>query len=431
MNTDIWLWILLVMLPHNSRTMDIIGQFDNVRSAAVAMRDGSCEQLTDNEKRRTQQVRNKDINALKKLCFENDIRIITIEDDEYPPLLRSIHNPPIVLFVQGTLANFNASRSIAVVGTREPSDYGIMAATRICNGLVATGTAIVSGLAVGLDTVVHRCALDGNVPTVGVLACGNLVDYPKESAQLKKDIISAGGAIISELLPHTTAKSGYFHQRNRIISGLCMGTLITEAPVRSGCLITADFAIEQERLLFCIPPHDISLVKYAGVIRYLRNGAIPCFSHLDIINAAPDTASRIDIEKLRNSIDDIEQFIMREEVLRQAGISRKRKGTPSDQHSHDTAQQSTQEHKSDTADTADTADTSASEQVSTIIDEQLLQSLDENSAALLKLIAEQPKTTDELIELTGIGYFDITALLTDMEISGYITLNAGGFYSLI
>ncbi len=413
MNTAVWLWILLVMHPHNPRTMQIVNRYDDVRDAARAMRDG-CDIMSEQEKKRAKNVKNRDVRQLMQLCADNDIRIVTIEDGEYPPLLRAISDPPIVLFVRGSLDQ-GGGLSVAVVGTRKASDYGIQSTKRICNGLAATGASIVSGLAVGLDTVAHRCAIEGQAHTIGVLACGHLVDYPKESAELKEDIINAGGAIISELFPRTESRAAYFHQRNRIISGLCMGTLVTEAPVRSGCLLTADHAVEQERLLFCIPPHDISRIEYAGVIRYLRNGAIPCFSHLDIINAVPSLAQRIDIDKLRSSIDDLEMFIMREEVLRQAGISRKNKKYPA---------------VGGTSDEVHTESEKDAKPQKTELTDDLLQGLDESSAVLLKLIAEQPRSTDDLIELTGIAYFDATSALTDMEISGYIGLNADGTYSM-
>lgn len=411
MNTAIWLWILLVMYPHNPRTMQIVESYDDVRAAARAMAEG-CDPMSPQERRRAKVVKNRDVKALMQLCADNGIRIVTIEDSEYPPMLRAIPNPPVVLFVKGTLSH-GGSLSVAVVGTRKPTEYGVQSTKRVCGGLAATGASIVSGLAVGLDTVAHRCAVEAGSHTVGVLACGHLVDYPRESAELKEDILNAGGAIISELLPRTEPRAGYFHQRNRIISGLCMGTLVTEAPVRSGCLLTADHAVEQERLLFCIPPHDISRVEYAGVIRYLRNGAVPCFSHLDIINAVPSLAQRIDLERLRSSIDDLELFIMREEVLRQAGVSRKNKRYSAEPPA---------------AASAESAPAEPSEP-SAAVTEELLQSLDESSAALLRLIAEAPRSTDELIELTGIAYSEATAALTDMEISGYVTLNPDGTYS--
>lgn len=132
-----------------------------------------------------------------------------------------------------------------------------------------------SGLAVGIDAVAHSCAVEHGTPTIGVLACGQLVNYPAENEELKRHIVAGGGAVISELLPHAGVEGRYFHQRNRMISGLGLGTLVVEASTRSGCLITANHAIEQGRDLFCVPPGDITRESCAGVVQFLRDGAIP------------------------------------------------------------------------------------------------------------------------------------------------------------
>lgn len=285
MNKEIWLWLLLVMLPYNEKTMQIVEQYGGARAAAEAIRDGNCELLSDEERSRAATVRSREVNGLIEECARNNIRILTIEDEEYPELLRSIYNPPIVLFVQGSLEGLSDQVTLAVVGTRDPSGYGINAACRICTELSAVGMVIISGLALGLDAVAHQSALDKGGRTIGVLACGSLVDYPATNRRLKENILRSGGALISELLPHTAVSPEYFKHRNRIISGLAMGTFIVEAPEHSGCLLTAEHTIQQGRELFCLPPHDVFSSGFSGVIPYLRDGATPVFSHIDIINA--------------------------------------------------------------------------------------------------------------------------------------------------
>ena len=154
----------------------------------------------------------------------------------------------------------------------------------LCSDLARLGTVLVSGLAVGIDATAHSCAVEHGTPTIGVLACGQLVNYPAENEELKRRIVDGGGAVISELLPHAGVEGRYFHQRNRMISGLGLGTLVVEASTRSGCLITANHAIEQGRDLFCVPPGDITRESCAGVVQFLRDGAIPVFDYLDIVN---------------------------------------------------------------------------------------------------------------------------------------------------
>ena len=152
-----------------------------------------------------------------------------------------------------------------------------------CTKYVAKrGFAVVSGFALGLDSAAHRAVLKEDGCTAAVLASGLDVEYPKDNESAKK-LIAKNGVVISEYLPGTRPDRSSFQNRNRIISGLCFGTLVTEAAEGSGALITADHAVEQGRCLFCIPPGDIFDKRYSGVIKYLREGAVCTFSHLDII----------------------------------------------------------------------------------------------------------------------------------------------------
>ncbi len=285
MNKEIWLWLLLVMLPHNERTMQLVERFGDVRAAAEAVRDGSCDLITDEERERAAKIRSREVNAVISECESNNIRIITIEDCEYPALLRDIYAPPVVLFVQGSLDGLSEQTSLAVVGTRNASRYGITAAKQICTELAALDITLVSGLAVGIDTAAHESALEKGARTIGVLACGSLVDYPAASRALKQNIIRSGGAVISELPPHTAVDPDYFRHRNRMISGLAHGTFVVEAPEHSGSLLTAEHAVQQGRELFCLPPYDVFSRACTGVVPYLRDGATPVFGSVDIVNA--------------------------------------------------------------------------------------------------------------------------------------------------
>ncbi len=285
MNKEIWLWLLLVMLPHNPKTVELVEKYGDVRSAAEAIRDGECELLDIDERQRAKSIRTKDVNAILEDCNKFGVRIVTIDDEEYPECLRSIYNPPAVLFVQGSLLAIDDEPTIAVVGTRTPSKYAERTGRMICSKLAEVGMVIISGLAVGLDTVAHQCALSRSSRTIGVLACGHLIDYPAASRSLKQGILSGGGALISELPPRMGTSSEYFQYRNRIISGLALGTFIIEAPSHSGCLLTAEHTIQQDRELFCLTPYDGYNARCNGVVSLLRDGAIAVYDHLDIIYA--------------------------------------------------------------------------------------------------------------------------------------------------
>ena len=283
MNREIWLWMLLVMQPYNVRSLEIVERYGSVRAAAEAVRDGECNMLTDDERERAKTIRSREVSGVIAECEENHISIVTIEDDEYPALLKSIHNPPLVLFVQGDISGLDDTACLAVVGTRQPSGYAVSVTQRICAELSRMGVTLISGLAVGIDSAAHSAAVTNGSRTIGVLACGNLVDYPAASGELKQRILRSGGALISELPPRTTVDPDYFQHRNRIISGLAHGTFIAEAPEVSGTRFTAEHTIQQGRELFCLPPYDIFSKACSGVSQYIRDGATPVLDTSDII----------------------------------------------------------------------------------------------------------------------------------------------------
>lgn len=285
-NVEVWLWLLLVMKAYNTKTHEILEKYNyDCVEAAKAIRDGDVPHLSEDEKRRAKTIRNGDVNAVLKLCYNNNVQIITYENDLYPKALKSIFNPPILLFCAGRLDNFNNEFSISVVGMREPTQYAYRIVDYILPPLVKLGTVIVSGLARGLDTEAHLACLNNGGRTIGVCACGILTDYPKGSGALKRRIVEEGGCIISELLPLEGTSGEYFKFRNRIIAGLSHGTLVIEAGERSGCFLTANHALEQGREVFAVPPNNIMDNAHNGTASLIRDGAISVFNYLDILHA--------------------------------------------------------------------------------------------------------------------------------------------------
>jgi DNA processing protein len=179
------------------------------------------------------------------------IRITCLADSDYPPLLREIHNPPPVLFYRGALPHPSRG-AVAVVGSRKASLGGIRFARRLACELAESGIVITSGLARGIDTASHRGALEAGGETVAVLGCGIDMVYPPENTALARSI-ACSGAVVTELLPDVQPLRPNFPQRNRIISGLSLGTVVVEAGERSGALITASCALEQNRSVFAVP----------------------------------------------------------------------------------------------------------------------------------------------------------------------------------
>ena len=200
-----------------------------------------------------------------------DTHMCVWTDPDYPIRLRHITRPPPVLFVRGNNALLSQPQ-LAIVGSRKPTINGIKTAQHLAAEVARSGFVITSGLALGIDKASHEGALIAKKPTIAILGSGIDVLYPRAHSALAQNIIDQKGAIISEFLPGTPPRSAHFPQRNRIISGLSMGTLIVEAALKSGSLITARYALEQNRDVFAVPGSIHSPVS-AGCHQLLKQGA--------------------------------------------------------------------------------------------------------------------------------------------------------------
>ncbi len=196
-------------------------------------------------------------------------KIITLADPLYPPLLKEIPDPPPFLYVSGSLDG--SPKNIAVVGSRNATAYGISTTQKLCADLCAHGITIVSGMAVGIDTAAHQGALAGKGQTVAVLGSGFNKIYPLQNLSLFERI-SEEGAVISEFALNTEPEAHHFPIRNRIISGMSMGTVVVEASRKSGSLITARLAAEQNREVFAVPG-SIQSFKSTGTHTLIKQGA--------------------------------------------------------------------------------------------------------------------------------------------------------------
>lgn len=212
------------------------------------------------------------------------INFLTYENEKYPQLLKQISNPPAVLYYKGKLFECNLERTLAVVGSRKASSYGRDDLRKIITGLQNTDICIVSGLAAGIDTVAHTSAIENNLKTIGVIASGFDYTYPASNKTLYQNIENGYGAVLTEYYPTFEPVKFRFPQRNRIVSGLSYGTLVTEASLKSGALITANLTLEQGRELMCVPGL-ISNPNTQGIYKLLKNGATLVTESEDILNA--------------------------------------------------------------------------------------------------------------------------------------------------
>ncbi|HSD09942.1 MAG TPA: DNA-processing protein DprA [Candidatus Binatia bacterium] len=209
--------------------------------------------------------------------------LVSIDEARYPAALRFIHDPPPVLYVRGRLERVDVE-SIAIVGSRSASPYGLESAERLAGGLAAAGVTVVSGLAIGIDAAAHRGALAAGGRTIAVLGCGIDQVYPARHRALALEMAEAG-AVVSELRIGTPPEPHQFPRRNRLVSGLSLGVVVVEASERSGSLITARLALEQGRDVLAVPG-EIGLERTRGSHRLIRQGATLVESARDVLESA-------------------------------------------------------------------------------------------------------------------------------------------------
>ncbi len=228
--------------------------------------------------------------------FENTVRfledlrsagvtLLPICSEEYPARLKQIEDPPLILFARGNLECLNNSKALAIVGSRKADPAGCEIALQLAQGLASCGVCVISGLALGVDAAAHRGALRSfsATPTVAVLGNGLPEIYPRSNESLARDILSSGGLIVSQFLPHEPAFPANFLNRNRIIAALAEGVLVVQASKRSGSLVTARYALEQGKELMAVPG-AITEERYRGSNELIKQGAFLVTGLEDILD---------------------------------------------------------------------------------------------------------------------------------------------------
>ena len=271
-NLKYWLWLTSLREPRNTEKQELLRRLGGPERLYYAEEEELA--LTGLGRRGVEALADKSMDAAERIlerCDSLGLRILTMEDTEYPQRLKSVYDPPLLLYVQGRLPQFDDECAVAVVGTRTCTPYGELSAETLSFAMAKQGALILSGLAEGIDAAAHRGALRAGGCTVGVIAGGHDIVYPPSSRYLYEDV-AAAGAILSEYPPGMEHRGSHFPVRNRIISGLSVAALVVEAPVRSGALITAHTALEQGRDVFAVPG-PIDAPMSAGCIQLLREGA--------------------------------------------------------------------------------------------------------------------------------------------------------------
>lgn len=283
-NKKYWIWLSLIKGLGSRKKQELLKTYKSpeniykLKKADLMSIKGIGEELADNIL--DEKLRN-EVNKQKEYMAKNGIDIISIYDKEYPEILKQIYDFPISLYIKGNKEILN-NESVAIIGCREASDYGIKAAKYFGYNLAKNDINIVSGLARGIDSYAHVGAVCANGKTIAVVGNGLDMVYPAENANLQDKIIECGGSIVSEYPLGTKPEKMNFPARNRIISGLCKKIIVVEAKEKSGTLLTVDFALEQGRDVFVVPG-NINSVNSVGTNHLLKVGAKPVTTYKDLL----------------------------------------------------------------------------------------------------------------------------------------------------
>lgn len=289
-----WIWLAQRTHVRPRMRLALLQRFGNPSAIYLADETAlrAAEELRDNE---IEELLDKDLGVAEKIlqdCDKKRISVLTYGDVAYPDRLRNIADPPLVLYYEGVLPVIEHEALVAVVGKRHASAYGLQQAKKFGYQLSRSGFVIVSGAARGIDALALEGALTGGKTVIAVLGNGTDVVYPLENRKLYEDI-RANGCLISEYPPGTKPLGEHFPARNRIMSGISLATLVIEADLRSGSMITARNALEQGRDVFAIPG-NLGMPTFEGNHRLIKDGAYLAESSLDFVeyyrNAYPSVS---------------------------------------------------------------------------------------------------------------------------------------------
>lgn len=279
-----WVWLSAVFGAGSGRVIQYLRKYETPEAVYDAMQAGMIPDLPEGAQKQMVKHSISEADSIVWFCKNHGIALIPMDSPDYPQMLLDLAVPPILLTAEGELSLLHEQMAVSVVGTRRPSPYTERVTATILRNLLQNPFVIVSGFAKGVDAIAHQTALSCGGRTIAVLGCGINVNYPKEHAALREQMLSSGrGLFLSEYLPGTQPFPANFPKRNRILSGLSFATAVMEGAVRSGSLVTAQCADEQGRYIFAVPPADLFDPRYSGQIRLLRDGAVPLMSHRDLL----------------------------------------------------------------------------------------------------------------------------------------------------
>ncbi|MFI3226712.1 MAG: DNA-processing protein DprA [Clostridia bacterium] len=388
-------WIWLSECIDYTSISNVLERFENPENVYVASEEELRKVIS---KKECDKILQKDFSKADEIlndCFEKEITVFSINDSMYPDLLRNINNPPLVLYMKGRMPDLDTKVAINIIGTRQATLYGKMVTKKLTHILAKEGVIIVSGMAAGIDTIANKEAILAKTPTIAVLGCSVDYCYPAENRYLMDDIIAVG-AVISEYPPTTKPLPMNFPQRNRIMSGLCRGVLVVEAPKKSGTLITASYALEQGRDIFAVPG-NIDNPNAQGCNELIKIGAKMVTSPYDVLSEYEnELGNKEDRLTVRNEFN---VFV----VGKEQNKSRAKANNIRKQKSAQVEYENKEEKK--------------------LSPPKKRQDMSANESIIYDIIASGADIFDEIIEKSNLSASEVMMTITMLEINGDVTQN--------
>ena len=433
-----WIWLAETLGPKSRDFKQLISMYDNPYDLYHAD-EGEIENIPEITQRTKEALLERDLAKASRIlddCERREVGILTFGDEEYPNSLREIKEPPVLLYYRGTLPDFNRQLCIGMVGTRRMSAYGLQNAYRIAYELASVNALVISGMAAGIDGVCAAAALAAKGQTVAVLGCGVDVVYPTHHRALMERICQ-NGVLLSEYPPTTKPNYYHFPVRNRIISGISQGTVVVEASIRSGSLITAKDAVTQGRDVFALPA-NVDSDGAEGTNRLLRDGARLVLDTTDILTpysyvytetlrtealSKAKQASKADLHYL-DSLGVIElttKRVLKNDGEQGAASSAAREASPA-------KKQTTKQPTKRPSKKKPQEEPLEQITINTTPD-ALISSLDPIQLAVLQAMPDDRAVTADSLGGLGYPYGDVIAALTVLEIMGLVQKLPGAFYT--
>ena len=437
-----WIWLSLKLNNQNVVFQHLLDLFDNSPYEIYKANEDELNRANHLSELQKRSLLDKNLDealSIFNYCKWNRVGIMTYGDSIYPQSLKSMKNPPILLYYMGNIPNLNNKVCVSVVGTRKMTEYGMRSCYKIAYELACAGVVVVSGMALGIDSVAHAGAIGARGTTIAVLGCGIDVIYPKQHRKLRK-YICEHGAVITAYHPSTPAYKNNFPERNAIISALSEGTLVVEAPRSSGALITADRAAEQSRTVYALPG-SIEEPMSEGPNHLIKNGAVAITCARDILGYYFENHSRyVDPVKLRQGelSSEFDNGILEDVGINVTCYGKGPKETPKsllkklNEQLNNNAEQNSDYYSVPKIKKISENNTVQKEEnisvESTPVDESALAGLtDEQRRIFNDLPCDKPTSVDALAK-GGYSIGTLMAALTILEIKGLITSLPGGMY---